>query len=93
MRRDSAQAWMRILEAAVWICVLLSALPLVTGVPFAEWAAWFAVGLLVLVPVARVVTLAFTWWGRDRRYALAAAAIPIVIVIGALLVVMSASPA
>lgn len=87
MRENLVRYWPKILDTAVWACVLLSAFALLTEVPFAQWAAWSAVSLLVLVPLARVLALAVMWWEGDRRYALVAAAIPVVIAIGALIAV------
>lgn len=74
------------LRCATRIVVVLAAAALALPGSVGTLAAWMAVGMLIVTPVARVVWLAGRWFRRgDRRYAWIAVALAATILAGAVL--------
>lgn len=75
------------LRLATWTCFLLGSVALLLPPSFAIWTGWVVIGILVAAPITRVLRIAQVWWrAGDRRFAGFAAAIPVVILAGAVLV-------
>lgn len=69
---------------AARVCLVSSLAALVVPAPLGTWLGWGVAGILVGVPIARVVGLTRLWWAaEDRGFAVLAAAVPLVIVMGA----------
>lgn len=59
-------------------------------VPGARWLDGVAIGVLVAIPLVRVAWLAVRWWAiRDRRYALAAVVLLVLVAIGPLVALLA----
>lgn len=76
----------------IWRVVLAVAALAAAGaaIPGGRWLDGVAIGVLVAIPLARVAWLAVRWWAiRDRRYALAAAVLVVLVSVGPIVALLA----